>query len=130
MKNLGAPSKPLEFDTAEDDEQQEPKDAEMEEAAAAEKGDVQDYVRKEVVPPTEDEFLWVWKVCRLLFPTDADANVRNHSPSSKLQGGRSSYRFSRAYLSISYNTRYPVHVLCDTMPASIFGLILTDTRRN
>ena len=55
VKNLGAPSKPLEFDAGEEDEP-EPTDAEMKE------GDEEPIVRKEVVPPTEDEYLWMWKV--------------------------------------------------------------------
>ncbi|KAI0741429.1 anticodon-binding protein [Daedaleopsis nitida] len=62
VKNLGAPSKPLEFDTG-DDGQQESKDTEMAdgEAEAQAQASSQDYMRKEVVPPTEDEFLWAWK---------------------------------------------------------------------
>ena len=58
VKSLGAPSKPLEFDTGEDDEQ-EPTDAEMKDG-----GDTagEPIVRKEIVPPTEDEYLWMWKV--------------------------------------------------------------------
>ena len=55
VRNLGAPSKPLEFDSGEEDEP-EPTDAEMKE------GDEEPIVRKEVVPPTEDEYLWMWKV--------------------------------------------------------------------
>ncbi|RPD64360.1 Brix-domain-containing protein [Lentinus tigrinus ALCF2SS1-6] len=59
VKNLGAPSKPLQFDDG------EPQDADMADAQEQEQeaaGSSQDYARKEVVPPTEDEYLWMWKV--------------------------------------------------------------------
>lgn len=82
VKNLGAPSKPLAFDAGE-----EPQDTDMKDAAAEEKeaaNGSQEYVRKEVVPPTEDEYLWMWKVCQLLFPrrnglTEHLAGARDNS---------------------------------------------------
>ena len=82
MKSLGAPSKPLQFDSAEEPQDTEMKDGEEE--ARDEVAGSQDYVRKEVVPPTEDEFLWAWKVCNATLVKDVDANVsstagtRNH----------------------------------------------------
>ena len=64
VKNLGAPSKPLQFDDAE----AESRDVDMPDAQEQEQEAVagsQNYVRKEVVPPTEDEYLWMWKVRNL-----------------------------------------------------------------
>ncbi|CDO77671.1 hypothetical protein BN946_scf184969.g22 [Trametes cinnabarina] len=75
VKNLGAPSKPLEFDTEENQQQQQQqqeaqalKEVEMGEAAPqVEQGEDEDEVKlqeakqKKVVPPTEDEYLWIWK---------------------------------------------------------------------
>ncbi len=61
VKNLGAPSKPLQFD----DGEAEPQDADMPDAQEQEQeaaNSSQNYPRKEVVPPTEDEYLWMWKV--------------------------------------------------------------------
>ncbi|KAI1796598.1 Brix-domain-containing protein [Ganoderma leucocontextum] len=57
VKNLGAPSKPLEFDAGEDEEAA-PTDVPGQEMAVDEQPEPE---RKEVVPPTEDEFLWTWK---------------------------------------------------------------------
>ncbi|RDX54304.1 Brix-domain-containing protein [Lentinus brumalis] len=60
VKNLGAPSKPLQFD----DGEAEPQDADMPDAQEQEQeaaNSSQNYPRKEVVPPTEDEYLWMWK---------------------------------------------------------------------
>ncbi|KAH9935897.1 Brix-domain-containing protein [Epithele typhae] len=54
VKALGAPAKPLEFDV--DDDEPEPTDAEMKEG-----DDLRPVERKEVLPPTEDEYLWMWK---------------------------------------------------------------------
>lgn len=74
VKNLGEVSKPLEFDTFEDDNEEE---AAKEEAAKAESttADNEDQPMEEdgeaeqpmpapkaVVPPKEDEYQWVWKV--------------------------------------------------------------------
>ncbi|KAI0352351.1 Brix-domain-containing protein [Trametes cingulata] len=72
VKNLGAPSKPLEFDTEEaEQEQQALKDVEMGNTGAQEQGEeaageiaaaeAEEPKRKKVVPPTEDEYLWIWK---------------------------------------------------------------------
>ncbi|KAI8985560.1 Brix-domain-containing protein [Trametes punicea] len=67
VKNLGAPSKPLEFDTEENEqEQQALRDMEMGEAPSQEHtegGDMnsEEPKQKKVVPPTEDEYLWIWK---------------------------------------------------------------------
>ncbi|OSD03056.1 Brix-domain-containing protein [Trametes coccinea BRFM310] len=69
VKNLGAPSKPLEFDTEENEQQQEAqalKEVEMGEAAPQDhegEGEAkpQEQKQKKVVPPTEDEYLWIWK---------------------------------------------------------------------
>ncbi|CCM01797.1 uncharacterized protein FIBRA_03864 [Fibroporia radiculosa] len=68
VKNLGEPSKPLEFDTFEDgdgedvkmgeegQEKQEPDQDDEEEGVEKEA-----QVPKKVLPPTEDEYQWVWK---------------------------------------------------------------------
>lgn len=52
--------------------------------------------RKVIKPPKQDEFLWVWKVCRFLFAF-LDANMMNvghfASPSWKRHGGRSFCRY-------------------------------------
>ncbi|KAH9852123.1 Brix-domain-containing protein [Lenzites betulinus] len=66
VKNLGAPSKHLEFDAEENEqERQALKDVEMGESAAQEENEEQDAQpakqSQKVVPPTEDEFLWMWK---------------------------------------------------------------------
>ncbi|KAI0763794.1 Brix-domain-containing protein [Trametes elegans] len=71
VKNLGAPSKALEFDADENEqEQQALKDVEMGEAGArqgAGEGDEEGTetpqltTSKKVLPPTEDEYLWMWK---------------------------------------------------------------------
>ncbi|PCH44307.1 Brix-domain-containing protein [Wolfiporia cocos MD-104 SS10] len=68
VKNLGEPSKPLEFDTFEEGERGE--DMEMADAEATAQGeegegeqseDKAQAKPKEVVPPTEDEYQWIWK---------------------------------------------------------------------
>ncbi|KAI0629238.1 Brix-domain-containing protein [Trametes polyzona] len=71
VKNLGAPSKHLEFDKEENEqEQQALRDIEMGEAGAndgereGEEGEAskpEPPKQKKVVPPTEDEYLWMWK---------------------------------------------------------------------
>ncbi|KAL1941101.1 hypothetical protein VTO73DRAFT_7313 [Trametes versicolor] len=67
VKNLGGPSKHLEFD-AEEHEQEKLalKDIEMGESAAQEQNEegekeLEPPKQKKVVPPTEDEYLWIWK---------------------------------------------------------------------
>ncbi|TBU30697.1 Brix-domain-containing protein [Dichomitus squalens] len=57
VKNLGAPSKPLEFDTGEDEEA-ERKDAPEEGMAIDGESEAG---KKKVLPPTDDEYLWIWK---------------------------------------------------------------------
>ncbi|KAI0675483.1 Brix-domain-containing protein [Trametes maxima] len=69
VKNLGAPSKPLEFDAEENEqEKQALKDIEMGEAQApSEEQNEEDATNEggtkqtKAVPPTEDEYLWMWK---------------------------------------------------------------------
>ncbi|KAI0641903.1 Brix-domain-containing protein [Trametes meyenii] len=68
VKNLGAPSKPLEFDAEENEqEKQALKDIEMGEAQAlGEEQNTEDAEnmganKQKVAPPTEDEYLWMWK---------------------------------------------------------------------
>lgn len=72
VKNLGEPSKTLEFDTFEEGAE----DVEManndrrEDGKGEEEADGQVEVKskaKKAVPPTEDEYQWIWKVC-ILFP--------------------------------------------------------------
>ncbi|KAI0819674.1 Brix-domain-containing protein [Trametes gibbosa] len=66
VKNLGAPSKHLEFDAEEkEQEQQALKDVEMGEVAGQEPDEEEDAQpptpSQKVIPPTEDEYLWMWK---------------------------------------------------------------------
>ena len=76
VKNLGQPSKPLEFDTFDDEEDAETKDAEMqndedndvdESGEPISSGETSNVRRTKVVPPTEDEYLWIWKVDHLIY---------------------------------------------------------------
>lgn len=98
VKNLGAPSKHLEFD-AEEHEQEKLalKDIEMGESAAQEQDaegekEPEPPKQKKVVPPTEDEYLWIWKVRIFLVGVAIYANGLVCSRSWRLQGGRSSCR--------------------------------------
>ena len=76
VKNLGQPSKPLEFDSFDDEEETaENKDVEMqpeggdnddeifdENDESAPREDTSRQKQTKVVPPTDDEYLWMWKV--------------------------------------------------------------------
>lgn len=75
VKNLGEVSKDLEFDTFEDAEggpaepaaaEPEAADVDMQASADGEKEVNEDATTrkpKKVVPPKEDEYVWMWKVC-------------------------------------------------------------------
>ncbi len=98
VKNLGAPSKHLEFD-AEEHEQEKLalKDIEMGESGAQEQDEEgekepESPKQKKVVPPTEDEYLWIWKVRILLAGVATYAHDLVRSRSWRLQGERSSCR--------------------------------------
>lgn len=98
VKNLGGPSKHLEFD-AEEHEQEKLalKDIEMGESAAQEQNEEgekepEPSKQKKVVPPTEDEYLWIWKVRILLVEVGMYADDLVCSRSWRLPGGRSSCR--------------------------------------
>lgn len=98
VKNLGAPSKHLEFD-AEEHEQEKLalKDIEMGESAAQEQDEEGEKEpeppkQKKVVPPTEDEYLWIWKVRIFFIGVAMCADDLVCSRSWRLQGGRSSCR--------------------------------------
>ena len=71
VKNLGAPSKPLQFDTGED-EDVTPTDIPERAMAEDERSEPE---RKKVVPPTEDECIWVWKVGNPYIPRVSYTNV-------------------------------------------------------
>ena len=69
MKNLGEVAKDLEFDVFEEPEEQK-KDASKEASNAEESMEgveEQPTDTKKTLPPKEDEYLWVWKVCLVLF---------------------------------------------------------------
>lgn len=74
VKNLGEVSKDLEFDTFEDEEKpaQDSPVVHVDEPAQGEDADMTDLgdspvvsanPSKPVVPPKEDEYVWMWKVC-------------------------------------------------------------------
>ena len=89
VKNLGAPSKPLEFDAGEDEEA-EPKAAQEEGMAVDGESEPP---KKKVVPPSEDEYIWIWKVSAVYVLHVASANI-SQSRSWRLPDGRSSCRLS------------------------------------
>lgn len=71
VKNLGEVSKDLEFDTFEEEkaaeEVEQPSQADVEddvmrEGEDAEETGEQEEQPKKVVPPKEDEYVWMWKV--------------------------------------------------------------------
>ena len=69
VKNLGEVAKDLEFDAFEEPEVQN-KDAGKEAPNAEESMEgieEQPSDTKKTLPPKEDEYLWVWKVCLILF---------------------------------------------------------------
>ncbi len=87
VKNLGAPSKPLEFDAGGDEDAMVKNAPEPGIAADEQPGPD----RKAVVPPTEDEYVWIWNVSnadvsRLLYTNTS------HSPSWRPPDGHSSCR--------------------------------------
>ena len=96
VKNIGEVAKGLEFDTFEMSEREEkgrPAEPADEEAPSGVAEDVQmaaEEPAKKVLPPSEDEYQWIWKVsrsARVPFQLAAD-NV--HSRSWRRRGGRSS----------------------------------------
>lgn len=106
VQNFGEAPKKTEMQVGVDEEAQDEVQvregiAELEGEKEPEKekgtGEDEEISRKKVVkPPKQDEFLWVWKVCRFLL-VFVDANVMNighfASPSWKRHGGRSFCRY-------------------------------------
>lgn len=87
VKNLGAPSKPLEFDAGNDEN--------VAQTDVQEPGMIADKQsepkRKEVLPPTEDEYIWIWKVSNMYVFLALYTNL-SHSLSWRLPDGLSSCR--------------------------------------
>lgn len=76
--NLGSPAKPLEFDEGDEEDEAEEKRAEgemdrgekmpdEEDEEMAQDADEGEKKGKKVVPPTQDEYEWMWKVRGVLF---------------------------------------------------------------
>ena len=105
VKNLGEVRKDLEFDIFEDEQPEkagEEQPSEERDESMAEEGAERDEEtgagqassseKKKVLPPKEDEYVWMWKVCATTFVPFHDfvLMLNTHSRSWKQQGGLSS----------------------------------------
>ena len=96
VKNLGELSKPLEFDTFDNEAEQS---AKPEQSAETQGEDAMDEDEqpgpsepepKKAVPPKDDEYQWIWKVCRVCIHAISCLTPMRFSRSSRLRGERSS----------------------------------------